>query len=157
MISILAAVAKNGVIGKNNALPWHIPEDLKRFKALTLGKPVLMGSKTYESIIDKLGKPLPGRQNVVVSTNPDYKVAKEVLLYNSLDKVLEDFKDKELIVIGGGSIYKQTIEEAEKLYITHVERNIEGDAYFPEVDWNKWQLESEEPREGYRFSVYHKK
>src|SRR3990167_6978043 len=105
MISIIAAVAKNGVIGTKNDLPWHIPEDLKRFKELTTGKTVLMGSKTYESIVKRLRHPLPNRKNIVVSADPNYKVGEGVTLYNPLDEALEKYKNEDLFIIGGGSIY----------------------------------------------------
>lgn len=154
MISIIAAVAKNNCIGKANDLPWYIPEDLKRFKELTTGKTVLMGSKTYESIVKRLGKPLPNRKNIVVSSDPNYKVAEGVLLYNSLDKAIETHKNEDLFIIGGASIYQQTIGKTDKLYITHVDKNVDGDAFFPKIDSNKWRRVSEEPYTGFTFSVY---
>ena len=156
MISIIAAVAKNGVIGTKNDLPWHIPEDLKRFKELTTGKTVLMGSKTYESIVKRLRHPLPNRKNIVVSADPNYKVGEGVTLYNSLDEALEKYKNEDLFIIGGGSIYKQTLDKADALYITHVDREAEGDIYFPKISTKIWELQGEELREGYRFAIYKK-
>lgn len=156
MISIIVAVANNGVIGAKNDLPWHIPEDLKRFKLLTTGKTVLMGSNTYEAIIKRLGHPLPNRKNVVVSTDPNYKVAEGVILYDSLDKAIAKHKDEDLWIIGGGSIYKQTLDKTDVLYVTHVDQDVEGDVYFPRISTKEWTLESEELHPGYRFAVYKK-
>lgn len=154
MISLIAAVAKNGVIGAKNDLPWYIPEDLKRFKLLTTGKTVLMGSKTYESIVNRLGRPLPNRKNVVASNDSQYKVADGVVLYNSLDKAIADYKNDDLFIIGGASIFSQTMDKADKLYITHIDRDVEGDVYFPKISTKDWELESEEIHPGFTFAVY---
>lgn len=156
-ISIIAAVAKNGVIGKENALPWYLPEDLKRFRQLTTGKTVLMGRKTFESIMRKLGKPLPNRTNVVVTTQKDYQVPEGVILYHDLNQALSDLKDKDLMIIGGGQIYAQTIDRANTLFITHVDQKIEGDVFFPKIDLNQWQKVEEEKREGFSFAKYIRK
>lgn len=154
MIYILAAVAENNVIGAKNDLPWHLPEDLKRFKLLTTGKTVLMGSNTYESIVKRLGKPLPNRKNIVVSLDPNYKIAEGVILYNSLDGAIAKHKDEELWIIGGASVYNQTMDKANKLYITHVEGTYDGDVFFPKISTKDWELESEEIHPGYRFAIY---
>lgn len=156
MISLIAAIAKNNVIGHENDLPWYLPEDLKRFKALTMGKPVLMGRKTYDSIIKRLGKPLPGRVNIVVTRDSNYKVAEGVKLYTDLNRALEDFKDQDLFVIGGGQIFSQTIDKADKLYITHVDLDTPGDSYFPKIDLKKWKKTEEEPHENFTFVTYEK-
>ena len=153
-LAIIAAVAKNNVIGKRNALPWYIPEDLKRFKLLTTGKTVLMGRKTSDSIIQNLGKPLPNRKNVVITSQSDYRVPDGVVVYNNLKKALEELKNEEVMVSGGGEIYKQTIDFAEKLYITHVDKEVDGDVFFPEIDSNKWKKISEEKHEGFSFTEY---
>ncbi len=160
-ISIIAAVAKNGVIGKENALPWYLPEDLKRFRALTTGKTVLMGRKTFESIMHKLGKPLPNRTNIVITRDKGYQIPitdsssdERVVVYNNLNKAIEDYKDRDLFIIGGGQIYKQTIDLADVLYITHVDQEIDGDVYFPEIDLSKWQKVEEEKHEGFSFTIY---
>lgn len=153
-ISIVAAVAKNRVIGKENALPWYLPEDLKRFRHLTTGKTVLMGRKTFESIMRKLGKPLPNRKNVVVTGNLGYQVPEGVVVYNDLQKAISDLKNEELMIIGGGQIYKQTIDKADILYITHVDQEIDGDVYFPKIDLSKWQKVEEEKHEGFSFVIY---
>ena len=189
MISLVAAVAKNGVIGKENALPWYLPEDLKRFKALTTGKTVLMGRKTFESIIARIGKPLPKRTNIVITRDKGYgaytplpnplpqgegmgsgnspfpssplrgedKGGGEVVIYHDLNEILDDYKDKDLFVIGGGEIYKQTIDKADTLYITHVDQIIDGDVFFPKIDPQKWQKILEEKHEGYSFVTYARK
>jgi dihydrofolate reductase len=155
MISIVAAVAKNGVIGKKGALPWHIPEDLKHFKEITTGKTVLMGRNTYDSIIAKIGKPLPNRTNVVVSRRTDLNHGQGVLLFRTLDSALESLKDtKELIIMGGGEIYKQTIDKADKLYITEVHKEVEGDVKFPEIDKSKWTETSREDHDSFSFVEY---
>ena len=156
MIYILAAVAKNGVIGAKNDLPWYLPEDLKRFRELTTGKTVLMGANTYESIVKRLGKPLPNRKNIVVSFDKNYKVAEGVSLYNSLDEAIEKNKHEDLWIIGGASIYKQTMDKADKLYITHIDREVEGDVFFPKISTKEWSLVTEEEHPGYRFAIYEK-
>jgi dihydrofolate reductase len=156
MISIIVAMAKNNVIGKKNELPWYIPEDLKHFKKLTDGKIVLMGSKTFESIINRLGEPLPNRTSIVISSRADYIVPPGVLLYTDLNQALDDFRDKDLFIIGGASIYKQTIDKSDKLYVTEVDKEIDGDAFFPEIDLNKWKEVTREPHEGFSFVQYRK-
>ena len=135
IISLIAAVAKNGVIGKNNALPWHLPADMKHFRDLTRGKPVIMGSKTFESI----GKPLPNRLNIVLSSDPQYKV-EGVTVVGSIDDALNAAGDvPEIMVIGGGSIYKQFLPRANRIYLTLIHADFEGDAFFPEYDKNEWK------------------
>jgi len=154
MISIIVAIAKNNVIGKSNELPWYIPEDLKHFKKITEGKTVLMGRKTFESIVARLGKPLPNRQNVVVTKDPEFSPPPDVHVFGDLDRALGAFKDKDLFIIGGASIYKQTIDKSDKLYITEVDQTIDGDAFFPEIDLNKWKEASRDPHEGFSFVTY---
>ena len=139
MLSIIVAVAENGVIGDKNTLLWHISEDLKHFKALTTGHPVLMGRKTYESI----GRPLPNRTNVVITHQaieiPGCRVV------HSLDEALALFgPDEELFVIGGGEIYAQALPRAERLYLTRVFHNYEGDTRFPAWDEDEWRLAGSE-------------
>lgn len=139
MLSIIVAVAESGVIGDRNSLLWHISEDLKHFKALTTGHPVLMGRKTYESI----GRPLPNRTNVVITRQsieiPGCRVV------HSLDEALALFgPDEELFVIGGGEIYAQALPRAERLYLTRVFRNYEGDTRFPNWNEDEWRLAGSE-------------
>src|SRR3989344_3376683 len=140
-----AAVAQNRVIGSHNALPWYIPEDLKHFKKLTMGKTVLMGKNTYDSIINRLGKTLPGRKSVVITRQTDLKLPEEVLVFNSIDSALDGLKNSdEIWVIGGGQIYSQLMPKADKLVLTEVHKEVDGDVLFPE--WNKsdWKETSRE-------------
>lgn len=151
------AVADNLVIGKNNDLPWHLPEDLKHFKELTLGKTVLMGRKTYESIFARLKKPLPGRKNVVITRQPDYKVPEGVLVFGSLDEAIKALSADDIYVIGGAEIYKLALPFAKKLIMTHVVGNYEGDAFFPDLNWNEWEKQEEEKHEKFTFVTYMRK
>jgi len=139
-LSIIVAAAENGVIGRNNALPWHLSEDLQHFKRLTLGKPILMGRKTFESI----GRPLPGRTNIVISTNPDYQ-PDGVRVVGSLPDALALAESialidgaEELMVIGGAQIYAEALTRAQRLYLTRVHAEVEGDAFLPAIDWSQW-------------------
>jgi len=130
IISLIVAMANNRVIGKDNQMPWHLPADLAHFKAITLGKPIIMGRKTYESI----GRPLPGRKNIVVSRNVDY-VLEGCETALSLEKALELVNDaEEVMIIGGGFLYSQTIERADRLYLTFIDLDIDGDTLFPEYE-----------------------
>ena len=134
-VSLVAAVASNNVIGRDNKLPWHIPADLKNFRRITLGKPILMGRKTFES----LASPLPGRQNIVVSRNYAYN-PKGCSVYHSVDQVLQAFNNcEEMMVIGGATFYKQLLPIADRLYLTLVHRNFEGDTFFPPYNQNQWR------------------
>lgn len=137
IISLIAAIAENGVIGKDNELVWRLPDDFKYFKQTTSGHPILMGRKTFES----LGKPLPNRLNVVITRNPDYQ-PEGVLVVDSLEKaVLEARKTgiDEAFVIGGAEIYKQAISLADRLYLTEVKASFEGDTRFPDYDKTEWR------------------
>ncbi|MCE9633055.1 MAG: dihydrofolate reductase [Methylophilales bacterium] len=135
MLSVIAAVANNGVIGLDNTLPWHLPEDLKRFKALTMGHHILMGRKTYES----LGRLLPGRTTVVISRNPQYQVT-GALVAGSLQQALALCgEDEEVFVIGGNELYKAALPLADKLYLTRIHQDFSGDTYFPSIDETKWR------------------
>ena len=140
--AIIVAMARNRVIGKNNALPWYLPGDLKYFKQVTMGKPVIMGRKTFESI----GRPLPGRLNVVITRNPDWQAPEGVLVVTSLADALVKAEAQALIeggdevmIIGGGQIYAEALPLTERLYLTQVHADVSGDAYFPEVDLDSWQ------------------
>ncbi len=138
MLSIIVAKAKNNVIGKDNKLIWHIPEDLKRFKALTTGHTIIMGRKTFES----LGRVLPNRYHVVLSNNPDFNVDNEnvEVIYDIslLDKYIND--DNENFVIGGATIYKLLMPYCKKMYITQINQDFDGDTFFPEIDLTKWEI-----------------
>jgi len=128
IISLIAAMAKNRVIGKNNEMPWHLPADLKHFKAVTLGKPIIMGRKTYESI----GRPLPGRTNIVISTNKAYTL-EGCETATSLEEAIKLVKEvEEVMIIGGGFLYSQTLKFADKLYLTFIDLEEDGDTFFPD-------------------------
>jgi dihydrofolate reductase len=133
-ISIIVAIAQNNVIGNNNQLIWHIPDDLKRFKALTMGHHIIMGRKTWDSI----GRALPGRVSVVVTRNPNFK-AEGAVVVHSLNEALEIAKsDNEVFIIGGGELYREAMPLANKLYLTKVHNNFEGDVSFPTIDFDHW-------------------
>ena len=154
MISLIAAVAKNGVIGNKNDLLWYLPEDLKHFKDVTAGKTVIMGRKTFESIFARIKKPLPNRTNVVITRQTDIKLPEGVKVCSTIEDALRSYGGADIFIIGGGEIYKQTIDKADKLYITHVDGDYTGDALFPAIDPKKWHLASEEKHEGYSFVLY---
>ena len=134
-VSLLVAMAKNRVIGINNALPWHLPADLKHFKSLTMGHHMVMGRKTYESI----GKPLPGRTSVVVTRNQNY-APPGVVVVNSLEEaILACGDDTEIFVIGGAELFHQAINFADRIYMTEIDADIAGDTYFTEFDHSLWR------------------
>ncbi|MBH3431258.1 dihydrofolate reductase [Pseudomonas alkylphenolica] len=165
-LSLIAALADNRVIGIDNRMPWHLPGDFKYFKATTLGKPIIMGRKTWDS----LGRPLPGRLNLVVSRQPGLQL-EGAEVFASLDEAMLRAEQwalaqgvDELMLIGGAQLYTQAIERglADRLYLTRVELSPEGDAWFPEFDAAQWQLASTQanPAEGdkpaYHFEVWEK-
>ncbi|MED5439966.1 MAG: dihydrofolate reductase [Pseudomonadota bacterium] len=140
-LSMIVAVAENGVIGRNNALPWYLPNDLKYFKQTTMGKPVIMGRKTYESI----GKPLPGRTNIVMTRQADYQ-PEGVKVVNSVEAARELAESvcliagqEEALILGGAEIYTLALPHTDRLYLTEVHADVEGDAFFPEYDKSLWQ------------------
>lgn len=136
LISMIAAMAKGRVIGQDNKMPWHLPADLQHFKRLTLGKPVLMGRKTFESI----GRPLPGRENLVISRQRPLD-AKGATWFNSIDQAINSIMQPELMIIGGADIYRQCLPLAHKLYLTEIDVDVEGDTWFPDyLTAAKWQL-----------------
>ncbi len=163
MLSLIVAMSTNRTIGINNSLPWHLPNDLKYFKQATMGKPIVMGRKTFESI----GKPLPGRRNIVITRDANYQ-ADGIDVVSSLEQAISLGEDiclvdgqEEVMVIGGAQIYELALPKADRLYITHVDAEVNGDAFFPEVDWPSFTVMAEESfvAEGpnpydYRFSVY---
>jgi dihydrofolate reductase len=141
------AVADNGVIGKDNDMPWHVSSDLKRFKAMTMGKPLIMGRRTFESI----GRPLPGRSNIVVTRDAGFQ-KEGILVVSSIDEALAQARAiaeadgvDEIAIIGGGSIYNALWDRAERLYVTHVHTEPEGDTFLPAIDPAVWQKVSREP------------
>ena len=130
IISLIAAMANNRVIGKNNQMPWHLPADLGHFKAVTLGKPIIMGRKTYESI----GRPLPGRTNIILSRDTNYNV-EGCECVSSLEEAIKCVGDvEELMIIGGGYLYEQTLSQADRLYLTFIDLDVDGDTKFPEYE-----------------------
>lgn len=144
-ISIIVAVAENGVIGRGGQLPWRLPADLRRFKRLTMGHTVVMGRRTWESI----GRQLPGRRMVVVSRQPGYRTNVEgVAIASGLDEAVRlaaDAGEDEVFIIGGAELYREAIPRADRLYFTCVMADVEGDTFFPDLDWSEWcLLESEE-------------
>lgn len=143
MVTLIVAVADNGVIGNNGKIPWHVSEDLKRFKALTMGHPIVMGRKTWESI----GRALPGRENVVITRQPNYH-AQGATVVASLREALATRADA--FVIGGGEIYREALPLATKIELTRVHASPEGDATFPKLG-PEWVETHREAREGYSF------
>ena len=142
ILSMIVAHADDRIIGKDNDMPWHLPADLAYFKKTTLGKPVIMGRKTYESI----GRPLPGRLNIVISRDTSYQ-AEGVTTVLSVDKALEAAGDvEEIMVIGGGAIYAHCLDKADRLYITHIKAKVDGDTIFPAYDLQFWNKVSSELR-----------
>lgn len=143
-LSILVAMAKNRVIGKNNALPWQLPPDLKRFKQLTMGHHIVMGRKTYESI----GRPLPGRTSIIITRQTDYQ-APGAIVVASIDQALKVSSegqeiDQEIFVIGGAEIYQQALELCQRIYITEIQQEFDGDTLFPELNQQEWREISRE-------------
>ena len=143
IVSLLLAASRNDVIGKNNALPWHLPADLRYFKQKTLGHPVIMGRKTFDSV----GKPLPGRLNVVV-TRSDSFAPEGVVVVRSVDEALtRDYGCDEIFVVGGSEIYRQSIDRADRIYLTRIDEEFEGDTFAPKIDRSKWTLTSRDAHE----------
>ncbi|WP_313800505.1 dihydrofolate reductase [Cytobacillus sp.] len=161
MISLMWAMDNNRVIGYNNQLPWHLPEDLKFFKRTTMGHPIAMGRKTWDSI----GRPLPGRENIVITRNPAF-TCEGCTVLNTIVELLEYSrqKDEEIFVIGGAEIFKLILPDADKLYLTRIYDEFEGDTFFPELNMEEWSLLSKEkgikdeknPYD-YEFMIYERK
>jgi dihydrofolate reductase len=141
MISIIVAVSEDWGIGKDNELLWHISEDLKRFKRLTSGNTVIMGKKTWESLPRR---PLPGRINIVLTDNPNESIENAVTAYSIQDSLNKCNQNEEIFIIGGGSIYRQFMPIADRLFITHVHMKAPADIYFPEIDLNIWEITEKE-------------
>ena len=161
-ISCVVAVANNRVIGKDNDIPWNLPADIKYFKKRTSGHHILMGRNCYESI----GRPLPKRTNVIITRDPYYRVS-NCIVTHSIEEALGiayDNGETEAMIIGGGTIYNQTQDLWDRLYLTEVDINVDGDIFFPDIDFAQWELESEEshlPDEKnefpYTFKIYNRK
>jgi dihydrofolate reductase len=133
-ISLIVAVAENGVIGQENTLPWRLSGDLKRFKALTMGKPIIMGRKTFDSI----GKPLPGRTNIVITRQSNLQLS-GCTVVGSLSEALSSVHADEFMIIGGAEIYRQSLPLAQRVYLTQVHASIPGDAFFPVLEPSQWR------------------
>lgn len=162
--TLIVAMARNRVIGRNNKLPWYLPEDLRYFKEVTMHKPIIMGRRTFESI----GRPLPGRLNIVVTSDTNWSCPAGAARAGNLDEAFRRAQAQaeldgvdEMVVIGGGQLYKEALPLMDRLYITQVHADVEGDVYFPEVDWDEWeevaaqeQGASEQNPYSYSFVVY---
>lgn len=145
-VALIVAAARNNVIGRENQLPWHLPGDLKYFKAMTLGKPVVMGRKTHESI----GRALPGRLNVVISRRETQSQDSEIRWVQGVEEALKLARTEqpdadEVMVMGGAEIYEQSLPLADRVYLTRIDADIEGDAYFPALASDQWRLVEEQP------------
>jgi dihydrofolate reductase len=161
MISLMLAMDENRVIGSNNELPWHLPADLKYFKEKTMGHPIVMGRKTFESI----GRVLPGRENVIVTRNKDFK-AEGCTILHTIDEVINfaDAADKEVFVIGGAEIFEGILPATDRMYITEIHHVFEGDTYFAEINPDEWEITSvipgvidEKNIYSHRFVIYDRK
>lgn len=150
MISIIVAIARHGAIGKDNALLWHISDDLKRFKRITSGHPVVMGRKTYES----LGRPLPNRINVVITRNTNFRAEGCTVVHSMAEAVSLFPATEEVFVIGGAQIYAEALDIADKFYLTKVEAQYDADTFFPKWDPAQWREISCENHDGYSFIDY---
>jgi len=140
VIAMIVAVAKDNVIGADNDIPWYCPADLQHFKRTTMGAPVVMGRKTYESL--KI-QPLPGRRNIIISRNSDYQAA-GCDIFSSIEAAMEQLASVDKVfIIGGAELYKQMLPKAQELYVTQVDVAVTGDRYFPEISAQEWQLQSE--------------
>lgn len=162
-LAVMVAAAENGVIGRENGLPWHLPEDLRYFREVTMGKPIVMGRKTFESI----GRPLPGRTNIVITRNRAYS-AGGIRLAASLDEALALAREvaradgaPEVVVIGGAEVYREALPRADRLYLTEVHAEVAGDTRLPAIDWSQWREVRRERHEAaapnpypYSFVVY---
>lgn len=155
-VSLIAAMAENRSIGIDNGLPWRLPADLRRFKALTLGHPLIVGRKTFESI----GRPLPGRRMIVVSRRPDW-APPGVEVAHSVEEALQRAGDGEVFIGGGEKIFRQTLGRADRVYLTCIQKEFPGDAFFPELDGSSWRLVEKEDHAptvetpfAYSFRVY---
>ncbi len=155
IISVIVAMAKNRVIGINNALPWRLPEDLRHFKAITMGHHIIMGRKTYESI----GKPLPGRTTVIVTRNAGYREEGCVTATSLSEAIGVCGDDEEVFFVGGAELYAQVLPRADRLYLTEIQAEFEGDAHFPVFDFGQWREVKREAHVneeglGYHFVTY---
>ncbi|MCC6766991.1 MAG: dihydrofolate reductase [Deltaproteobacteria bacterium] len=156
MITIVAAVARNGCIGRDGGLPWRIAEDMKRYRAITMGKVVVMGRRTWESIPERF-RPLPGRTNVVVTRQAGYPLPAGVERFGSLAEALAAHAGDAVVVNGGGAVYAEAMERADVLDLTHVHREVAGDTFFPAIDPSVWKETAREDHEGFSFVTYRRR
>lgn len=156
MMTVVAAVARNGCIGKDGALPWRIPEDMQRYRQITMGKVVVMGRKTWESIPEKF-RPLPGRTNVVVTRQETYPLPEGVERFGSLAAALAAHAHDDVVINGGGAVYAEAMPRADVLELTHVHRDVDGDTFFPPVDPACWRETAREEHEGFAFVTYRRR
>lgn len=158
MISLIWAMDKNNLIGIDNDLPWHYSEDLKYFKEKTTGKKVIMGENTFYSILNRIGKPLPHRKNIVATLDTNFKRDDVEVTYD-LIKFLKDNQDteEEIFVIGGKQIYALSLPYAKRLYITHINKEHQGNVYFPEIDYSKYNIISKKIVDVLNFVIYERK
>jgi Dihydrofolate reductase len=162
-IALIAAVAANGVIGREGTMPWHLPADLRRFKQVTVGHPVVMGRRTFESIVDALGGPLPERTNIILSRRLEAAPA-GTQLAGSVDAAMRlaraDARSRgvqTVFIIGGAAVYEQTIDAADRVLLTELERSVSGDRHFPDLDPAQWTEVEREQHEGFSFVEYRRK
>ncbi|WP_118878538.1 type 3 dihydrofolate reductase [Haemophilus haemolyticus] len=147
--SLIVATTLNSVIGKDNQMPWHLPADLVWFRQNTTGKPVIMGRKTFESI----GRPLPKRANIVLSRQPFEREG--VVWKDSLESAVDFVRDfDEIMLIGGGELFKQYLPQADKLYLTQIQAELDGDTFFPQLNWDEWKIEFDEYRKADEQNCY---
>jgi len=152
-ISLIAAMTKKGVIGKAQKLPWHLPEELKYFRQLTTDKPIIMGRQTFESI----GRPLPNRHNIVLTRQKDF-TAVDITIVQSVDEAIKAAgTSEEIMVAGGAEIYQAFLLRAERLYLSIISQDYEGDTFFPSVEWHNWQLVSEKEHLGFIAQIWDRK
>ena len=160
MISLIAALSENRVIGKDNRVPWRIPADLQRLKSLTLGNTVILGRKSYDSMTgyySKSGRPMPGKRYIVVTTNQEYKAAREEdIVVHSIDEaILSANNENEVYVIGGQQVFEQVLPRADRLYLTVVHTEVEGDAFFPDYSaFSKVVFQENHESDGYTYTFY---
>lgn len=156
MITIVAAVARNGCIGKDGDLPWRIPEDMKRYRTITMGKVVVMGRKTWESIPERF-RPLPGRTNVVLTRDAGYRLPAGVERFGSLTEALAAHAGDDVVINGGGAVYAEAMDRADALDVTHVHRDVDGDTFFPAIDSVVWKETVREDHDGFSFVTYRRR
>lgn len=160
MLSLIAAIAQNNVIGKNNKLVWHMPADLRFFKNTTMGHTLIMGRKTFESF----GKPLPGRKSIVITRQKDWNHEGVIVVHSLKDAIKLAPGSEEVFIVGGAEIYRQALPLCERMYLTIIHHDFEGDTYFPPVDFSQWNLKSDEKHQAdeknafdYSFRFYERK